>query len=218
MSRISLFEFKVEQSIREIANSLLKKRYAPNMKSGFMLVKADNEYIVAKHITEVISERTITSPFGDTEVSLVKDYLVNELEVRKGLIKIVNPTKSLSQFKHDLSSSMDYLCSISPLSVDLRKFVDDIHENDGITVTAIEVMSQDLMADTTARISLASNTCLMSRASEYFEGKSYTIKKLKVDVHGIGVAELNSKGNIKLDDKPDQKNLYNILRDNIFLE
>ncbi|OEE30759.1 hypothetical protein A1QO_15620 [Vibrio genomosp. F10 str. ZF-129] len=218
MSRISLFEFKVEQSIREIANSLLKKRYAPSMKSGFMLVKADNESIIAKHITEVISERTITSPFGDTEVSLVKDYLVNEIEVRSGLIKVIDPTKSLSQFKQDLSSALNYLCSISPLNVDLKKFVGVIHENDGITVTAIEIMSQELMTDTTARMSIASSNCLMSRVSEYLEGKSYTIKKLKIDIHGVGTAELNSKGNIKLDDKPDQKHLYNVLRDNILSE
>lgn len=212
MSRISLFEFKVDMSIREIANSLLEMRYAQNRKSGFMLGRVEHESILVKHVTEIVSERTITNPFGETEVSHVQDYLVNEIEIRKGLIKVSNPTKSLFQLKQDLSASMNYLCSISPLNIDLKKVAEDISDADyGMNVTGIEIVSRNLIPDSTVNMSVASNKCILEKIHSHFDSKSFDIKKLKVEVKGVGKVELSCKGGIKLDENDGDNKLYRIV-------
>ncbi|MEZ8797965.1 hypothetical protein OA7_0010440 [Vibrio cyclitrophicus 1F53] len=212
MSRISLFEFKVDMSIREIANCLLEMRYAQNRKSGFMLGRVGHDTISVKHVTEVVTERTITNPFGETEVSHVLDYLVNQIEIRQGLIKVSNPTKSLFQFKQDLSESLGYLCSITPLSIDLKKIAEDISKSDtGISVTAVDIVSRNLMLDSTVKMSIASNQCVLKKVSNHFDSKSFDIRKLKVEVHGVGRIELSCKGGIKLDGGYDDNKLYRII-------
>lgn len=210
MSRISLFEFKVDMSIREIANAFLDMRYAQSKKSGFMLGRVAHDHILVKHVTEVVSERTITDPFGDTESSILHEYLVNELEIREGLVKIINPTKSLHQLKHDISSAMNYRCSLSSIHVDLKSFARKVPElMDGtVSVIALDIVSKDIISESSVKMSVSSNKCVLEKTYEYLNGHSFAIKKLKINFKGLGIIELNDRGSIKLVEGSDEGQLF----------
>ncbi|BDR21129.1 MULTISPECIES: hypothetical protein [Vibrio] len=210
MSRISLFEFKVDMSIRDIANAFLDMRYAQNKKSGFMLGRVAHDHILVKHVTEVVSERTITNPFGETESTVVQEFLVNELEVREGLVKVVNPSRSLHQLKHDLSSSMNYRCSLSPLQIDLKSFAKRVPElmDGAVSVIALNVMSKDVMSESSVKMSVSSNKCVLKKTYDYFEGHSFEIKKLKIQFKGLGTVELSDRGTMKLGESTDEGQLF----------
>ncbi|WP_413112601.1 hypothetical protein [Thaumasiovibrio sp. DFM-14] len=197
-SRISLFKFQVDMSTKEIANSLIKMRYSLEKSSGFIIKKVQNDRIFAKHVTEVMTERSVTSPYGEVEVSFIKDYLVNEFELSKGVLKINDATKSLSKLRSDLSSSLQYRCSISSLNLDLKRIAEEaMNEPSTINITSVDIVTYDLLPQSTSKMSIASNQCIMQKIAEHFSEKSFEINRLCIETD-FGKAEISKKGNIKL--------------------
>lgn len=211
-SRISLFEFQVDMSIDEIASSLINMRYALGKSSGFILKKVQGDRIFAKHVTEVMSERSITSPYGDVEVSHIKDYLVNEFELSKGMLKINDATKSLSKLRSDLSSSLQYRCSISSLNLDLKRIAEEVAMEQGtINITSVDIVTYDFLPQSTSKMSIASNRCVMQKVLTHFGDKSFEVKKLGIETD-FGKAEITQTGNIKLHETDIAAQLYDVIQ------
>lgn len=212
-SRVSLFEFKVDMSIEDIASSLIDMRYVLGKSSGFILTKVQGDRILAKHVTEVISERSVTNPYGDIETSRVKDYLVNEFELRNGLLKITEATKSLAKLRSDLSTSLNYRCSISHLNLDLKRIAEDISMNqDNINITSMDVVTYDLVPQSTVKISIASNRCVMRKTLDHFGERSFEVRKLGIEMDS-GKVEISQKGNIKIHESNSNGNLFQVIQD-----
>ncbi|MHA2814844.1 hypothetical protein [Vibrio campbellii] len=212
VSRISLFEFQIDMSIDEIASSLINMRYAAGKSSGFILKKVQADRIFAKHVTEVISERSITNPYGEVEVSVVKDYLVNEFELSKGMLKVNDATKSLSKLRSDLSSGLQYQCSISSLNLNLKRIAEEIMIEQGdFNITSVDIVTYDLLPQSTSKMSIASNQCVMQKILKHFHDKSFEVKKLGIETD-FGKAEITQKGNIKLHETNISTKLFELIQ------
>ncbi|MDW1798964.1 hypothetical protein [Vibrio sp. Vb2201] len=211
-SRISLFEFQVDMSIEDVANSLINMRYTIGKSSGFILKKVQRDRIFAKHVTEVMSERSVTSPYGDVEVSLIKDYLVNEFELSQGMLKINDATKSLAKLRSDLSSSLQYQCSISSLNLDLKRIAEEIAmEQSTINITSVDIVTYDLLPNSTSKMSITSNQCVMEKVLKHFCDKSFEVKKLGIETD-LGKAEITQKGNVKIHETDKASKLFDVVQ------
>lgn len=185
-------------SFKDIALSLIDMRYAPGKSSGFILSKVQDDIIFARHVTETLTETTITSPYGDIEVFHVKDYLVNEFELSDGLLKVNDATKSLAKLRQDLSKATNYRNSISSISLDLMKVSRYLSERkDDIRITSMDVVTYGLIPQSTVKMSIESNRCVMEKASKHLGDQPFEVRKLGIESEA-GKAEISHRGNIKI--------------------
>lgn len=211
-NRISLYKFVSDMSIKEISNALIDMRYTENKQSGFMLVKVNSDLIAAKHVTEVLTEREVISPFGDVELDVIKEYLINEFEIHGNILKIKDATKSLSTLRNDLSKALKYRCSISFPHINLNSISENISAiNSEAYVTSVEVLSRNLMQKTSVKMIISGNEDIISKMKSTFGNADFDIRRLTLTIPYEGKAEISYRGGIKVSDTSMKMEFYNKL-------
>jgi hypothetical protein len=207
--RISLYTFKTDKSIRYIVDALTKMRYTENKPSGFMLLKVSTNTISAKHVTRIVSEREVLTPFGETQIEKNIDYFLNEFEIDGGILKVKNSSKNMSVFRSDLLRSMDHECSIAFPRLDLHELANQVSESDSeSSITNLEISSTNLLTQATVKMSVSGNNDILSQVKLLFKGMEFNIKKLNINVKGKGDVEISHRGNIKINELDIDASLY----------
>ncbi|EKO3425660.1 hypothetical protein NTK89_001650 [Vibrio fluvialis] len=207
--RISLYKFNSSMNVEEISDAMINMRYTENKSSGFMLVKVNNGLIVAKHVNEIIVEREVVSPFGDVEVDVVKDYLINEFEIRGNLLKVIDATKNLSSLRNDLSKALSYKCSISFPNINLNELAKVItQDNEDVSIVSIDAFSRDIIPQTTIKMSMSSNRDLLTKMKNKFGDSTFEIRRLTLNIRNKGKIEISYRGGIKVLESENELNFY----------
>ncbi|MFH1658557.1 MAG: hypothetical protein ABIG35_04510 [Pseudomonadota bacterium] len=198
-------------NLAEISERLVGLKFHRGGSAGIELIDIRRDYLVARFVEEVIDTEVYTDPFGDKIVNEIRRYLSFTFNVYEGngrfVFRVDNPPRSLKSFVGLLSDSFGLGFSISPLTIDILSFLDELRVFLAVphcVVRKIRIGNVRIEQSTLARVEATSTNDAYADISGLWRLEGAIVEKVTIEFRKVGYAgalEIASSGVLSADDE-----------------
>jgi hypothetical protein len=208
MKRIRWFGAVWPIALRTLASKMKAHSFGNDTSEGFLVDRVRDNSVGGRYIEKVSFQETVTDPFGQPKV--FERTLYNQLEFNLTSsfphIEFYDAPRNTQAFMSKLGEYSNFAVSVSPLTVDLMKWVDAFQSaaKTKITINSLQISGLAVDGGATAKVVLTSDKDVREALRLIVKSKNYELDKLQLklahDGETIGV-QLSRVGSASLEEE-----------------
>jgi len=171
---------------RTLAKRMHQQEFADGRASGFILDRVRDDSLEARFIERYEYTETVSDPYG-------KELTFDRLEFRQTAfraspcwpgLELMNSPRSTQSLVSGLLQACNFELSISPLSVDVLTWADDLQEalRADAVIDSLQVAALVLADGVRAKVLLKGERDVRAACKELVQGRKHLIEKLQLRV------------------------------------
>lgn len=207
MNRIRWFAVKWPISLRTLATKMKAQTFREDSTTGFIIDRSREEYINGRYVEKLSYQEKFTTPFGEEHVVDRMEYRQLEFNLFSSFpqMELWDAPRSTQSYVSKLTELNNFSVTISPLSVDLLKWVNSFQKLLGaeVVIDSLQISGVELEPSVTARISIAGDKDVREAIQRITKGKRFDLERVQMKVPFEGrraSIQLINTGAVKLDD------------------
>lgn len=206
MSRVRWLAARWGVPLRDLNKALAALPFTNRSSEGFVVDRAQRDFIEARYIQKVELTETVVDPFGK---ELTFDRVsFNECRFRASLsspgLEIIDGSRSSQSFLSALARATDFGFSVEPLSVDVLRWAERTSAlQDGkVLIDSVQVGAIQIGPDVSARAVLKGSRDVRDAVGVVTGKRPHTVEKLRMRIaagDARGSVVLSSTGNAAIE-------------------
>ena len=172
--------------VRTLAKRIRQHSFSDEERTGFIVDRVRDDFLEARYIERYEFEETVSDPFG-------KELTLNRLEFRKtefrassdwpGL-ELIEAPRSIQTFVSELLQATDFSLPITPLFVDVMRWVDVFQDvtNTKVVIASAQIGALQLEDGVSAKVVVKGAKDVRDACKTLTRGKSYVMEKIQFKV------------------------------------
>jgi hypothetical protein len=209
------FNAQIPLSLKETHKALLEHNYKLGNNNGFEIIEYSDDVLSAKFIERIFIKEIVVDPFGNESLFETVKYSIFEFFIisfckNNYIIKVLSPPRSMKCFINSVYNILGFGFFISPVSFDLKIFLDTLESLLNPTqLKVIKISASGLVLTETSSAKLeitSSKHAYQDLFEKFHENLSIDNIKISLRLNGVdGIIEVSKMGSISFSDEYDSE-------------
>lgn len=194
MTRIRYLSASWPNSVRNLATKLKSSLFSLDSDAGFIIDRARDGFVDARHIERYSFTDRQIDPFGQEFTTERVAFTETKFSVyaSEPLLEVVDSPRGLQTFINKLAEVNDFNVGISPIGVDVLEWSARIEAelNYEMIIDSIQISDLEVEQGTSAKVIIKGERDVRSALKKIANGKKYTVEKAKIRYQGYNAGSI----------------------------
>ncbi len=186
MTRHRWLQAEWPNPVRTLAKRVRQHSFSDEERSGFIVDRVRDEFLEARYVERYEFEETVSDPFG-------KELTLSRLEFRQTAfraspgwpgLELIDAPRSIQTFVSELLQATDFSLPITPIFVDVMRWVDAFQEvtNTSVVIGSAQIGALQLEDGVQAKAVLKGEKDVRDACKNLTRGRPHVLEKLQFRV------------------------------------
>lgn len=211
MIKTKWFELSTQGTLEALATLLSQHEFRRGATSGLELISVNRKQIEGKFIEEIVGTELSLDPYGEEVRNEVHRFSIFPFVIYRAgrgifLLRVSSPPRSLRSFVQFLADAVGFGLVVSPITVDVRRFVEAVRELRGVHLVRIKkvrVGGIRLSGNSLGRIEVVSANDAYTELLDTLDVRDAVVEKAVIDFYVEGAswsAEISTTGTLTVEE------------------